>query len=59
MLRIQQGTLGDGLGARVWALTHTAAHVLLSNAHLLPQRTLLELGSGCGAAGILAALLGA
>ena len=59
VLNIQQGALGDGLGARVWALTHTAARLLVANQALLETCDILELGSGCGVVGILAAKLGA
>ncbi|KAL6755281.1 hypothetical protein V8C86DRAFT_238905 [Haematococcus lacustris] len=59
LVRVQEGSLGDGLGAQVW----TAAHLLCSEMVEWPAfvmgQAVLEIGSGCGVCGLLAMQLGA
>ncbi len=45
--------------AQVWASAHGLAELLAKSSELVRGRHVLELGSGCGLAGILAAKLGA
>ncbi|KAL3155850.1 hypothetical protein ABBQ32_012859 [Trebouxia sp. C0010 RCD-2024] len=56
---IKEGALGDGLGARVWVVAHTLCRELLKHPAVVADKTVLEIGSGCGLCGILAAKLGA
>eukprot|EP00891_Asterochloris_glomerata_P003696 jgi/Astpho2/3696/Aster-04885 len=56
---IREGALQDGLGARVWAIAHTMCRHLVDNPALVRGRRVLELGSGTGLCGIVAAKLGA
>lgn len=56
---IKEGALGDGLGARVWVVAHTLCRELLKHPAVVAGKAVLEIGSGCGLCGILAAKLGA
>lgn len=56
---IREGSLGDGVGARMWTVAHAFCRELASKPGILMGKTVLEIGSGCGACGILAAKLGA
>lgn len=56
---VKEGALGDGVGAKVWTVAHILCHEIASNPSLVQCRTVLEIGSGCGACGLLAARLGA
>ena len=56
---VKEGALGDGVGARVWAVAHTICQALASNPVVVRNRSVLELGAGCGVCGLLAAKLGA
>ncbi|GFR48037.1 hypothetical protein Agub_g9869, partial [Astrephomene gubernaculifera] len=60
VVHIQEGALGDGLGAKVWMVAHMLCLELASNrGPLLAGKKVLELGSGCGVCGLAAAALGA
>lgn len=52
---IQEGALGDGLGARVWLVAHLLARQLAHTPSLVAGKHVLELGAGCGVVGITAA----
>ncbi|KAK9841587.1 hypothetical protein WJX74_008328 [Apatococcus lobatus] len=56
---IKQGCLGEGLGARIWAVAHLMCRRLVEKPELVRGKHVLEIGSGCGLCGILAAKLGA
>lgn len=56
---IKEGTLVDGLGARVWAVAHSLCSMLVEKPALVQHKTVLEIGAGTGLCGILAAKLGA
>ncbi|KAK9824542.1 hypothetical protein WJX72_011185 [[Myrmecia] bisecta] len=56
---IKEGALGDGLGARVWLVAHSLCRELVEHPEIVRGCDVLELGSGCGICGILAAQLGA
>ncbi|KAF5838415.1 hypothetical protein DUNSADRAFT_2884 [Dunaliella salina] len=58
-VRIREGALGDGLGAKVWTVAHMLCRVLAEHPGFVQGRTLLEIGAGCGVCGIVAAKLGA
>lgn len=58
-VRIQEGPLGDGLGAKVWMVAHMMCLELASHPHIVAGHTVLEIGSGCGVCGIAAAKAGA
>ena len=49
----------DVLRAQVWASAHGVAKLLAESPDLVRGRRVLELGSGCGLVGLLAAKLGA
>ncbi len=55
---IQEGALGDGLGARVWLVAHLLARQLAHAPLIVAGKSVLELGAGCGVAGIVAAKVG-
>ena len=54
-IQIQEGALGDGLGARVWLVAHLLARQLAHTPSLVAGKRVLELGAGCGVVGITAA----
>lgn len=54
-VQIQEGALGDGLGARVWLVAHLLARQLARTPWLVAGKHVLELGAGCGVVGIAAA----
>lgn len=57
---IQEGALGQGVGAKVWSAALVLCQELTDHPSQLVQgKQVLELGSGCGVCGILAAQLGA
>jgi Lysine methyltransferase len=56
---ISEGTLGDGLGAQLWSVSHILCRELAAHPALVRGRRVLELGSGTGLVGIVAAALGA
>ena len=56
---VKEGALGDGVGAKVWTAAHTLSHELASNPEIVKEKSVLEIGAGCGACGFLAAKLGA
>jgi predicted nicotinamide N-methyase len=56
---VNEGALGDGVGARVWTVAHTLCQALAARPELVKESTVLELGAGCGVCGLLAAKLGA
>eukprot|EP00210_Caulerpa_lentillifera_P008502 g8110.t1 len=56
-IRIRQGALLDGLGARLWNVAHSLNHYIANHMELIKGKTILELGSGCGSSGILAATM--
>jgi SAM-dependent methyltransferase len=58
-LRVREGAISDGLGARVWALAHVALRELAANPSLVRGKTVLEIGAGTGLLGVAAARLGA
>lgn len=58
-LRIKEGALGDGVGAKVWAAALYLCNLLAENPKLVTGRDVLEVGAGCGICGILAAKLSA
>jgi predicted nicotinamide N-methyase len=57
---IQEGALGQGVGAKVWSAALVLCQELADHPSQLVQgKQVLELGSGCGVCGIVAAHLGA
>ncbi|KAK9833379.1 hypothetical protein WJX81_000333 [Elliptochloris bilobata] len=54
---VRQGALSDGLGTRVWRAAHCLCWELAEHTELVAGRRVLELGSGTGICGILAAKL--
>jgi predicted nicotinamide N-methyase len=58
-LRVREGAISDGLGARVWALAHLALRELCADPSLVKDKTVLEIGAGTGLLGVAAARLGA
>ncbi|KAA6419328.1 MAG: hypothetical protein FRX49_10727 [Trebouxia sp. A1-2] len=58
-VNIKEGPLGDGLGARVWVVAHTLCRELVEHPGIIAGKSVLEIGSGCGLCGIVAAKLGA
>lgn len=56
---VKEGALGDGVGAKVWTAAHTLSHELASNPEIVKEKSVLEIGAGCGACGFLAAKLDA
>ncbi|GAB4823863.1 hypothetical protein N2152v2_010909 [Parachlorella kessleri] len=56
---IKEGALGDGVGAKLWTVAHTLCRELATHPDIVRGQRVLEIGSGCGACGILAAQLGA
>jgi hypothetical protein len=49
---IHEGALGDGLGARLWGISHRLNLLLIENKCLIEGRDVLELGSGVGSTGM-------
>lgn len=58
-VRVQEGSLGDGVGAKVWVVAHIMCRRLSRDASLVRGRRVLEIGAGCGVCGIVAAQQGA
>lgn len=58
-IRVKEGALGDGVGAKVWTVAHTLCKELVRHPEIVRGKSVLELGAGCGACGLLAAKLGA
>jgi predicted nicotinamide N-methyase len=59
-LRVREGAISDGLGARVWALAHVALRELAAAKPCLVRGcSVLEIGAGTGLLGVAAARLGA
>lgn len=58
-LVLKEGALGDGVGAKVWTVAHLVCRELAAHPEAVRGATVLEIGAGCGACGILAAKLGA
>jgi hypothetical protein len=58
-VRIREGPLGDGLGARVWAIAHALCRELAGAPAAVAGLDVLEIGAGTGLCGIVAAKLGA
>lgn len=56
---VKEGALGDGLGAKLWTVAHIMCKEMVSNRHIVQKAKVLEIGSGCGLCGIVAAKLGA
>ncbi|KAL4425856.1 hypothetical protein ABPG75_009872 [Micractinium tetrahymenae] len=56
---LKEGALGDGTGAKVWTSSHTLCREMAAHPDIVAGRRVLEIGSGCGGCGILAAKLGA
>ncbi|GMH43248.1 hypothetical protein BSKO_11170 [Bryopsis sp. KO-2023] len=56
---VKEGSLSDGLGARMWEIAHMINRYLVANRGLVSEKKVLEIGCGCGSTGILAAKLGA
>lgn len=57
--RIREGPMGDGLGARVWAIAHAFCRELAAHPETVKGQDVLEIGAGTGLVGIVAAKLGA
>jgi hypothetical protein len=49
---IHEGALGDGLGARLWGISHRMNLLLIKHKHLIKGFEVLELGSGVGSTGV-------
>ena len=58
-ITVKEGALGDGVGAKVWTVAHVVCHEMVLHPGLVLNKTVLEIGAGCGACGLLAAKLGA
>ncbi|KAK2078363.1 hypothetical protein QBZ16_003203 [Prototheca wickerhamii] len=58
-LAVYEGSLTDGVGARLWAAAHILCKALAQRPGAVRGRRVLELGAGCGACGLAAARLGA
>lgn len=58
-VQIREGPLGDGLGARVWAIAHVLCRELVGTPSSVQGLDVLEIGAGTGICGIVAAKLGA
>ncbi|PRW59248.1 Nicotinamide N-methyltransferase-like [Chlorella sorokiniana] len=56
---LKEGALGDGVGAKVWTVAHTFCREMASHPDIVRGCSVLEIGAGCGACGILAAKLDA
>ena len=56
---VREGALGDGLGSKVWSVSHAFSRLLVSHPELVRDEKVLEIGAGCGINGIVAAKLGA
>jgi predicted nicotinamide N-methyase len=56
---IREGALGDGVGAKLWHAASILCRELAACPGLVAGADVLELGAGVGAAGLLAARLGA
>jgi hypothetical protein len=52
-LFVQEGRLGDGLGARLWGIAHSFNMFLHRHSHVVRGRRVLDLGSGVGSSGAL------
>ena len=58
-VRVAEGALGDGVGARLWGISHRFNLNLIENSAWLEGTNVLEVGSGVGSTGVVAARLGA
>ena len=58
-VRVAEGALGDGVGARLWGISHRFNLNLIENSAWLEGANVLEVGSGVGSTGVVAAQLGA
>eukprot|EP00877_Chromochloris_zofingiensis_P003053 jgi/Chrzof1/12749/Cz07g06050.t1 len=58
-VHIREGALGDGLGVKVWAVAHVLCRELVAHPGIVAGKEVLEIGSGTGLCGIVAAKLGA
>ncbi|KAK9917252.1 hypothetical protein WJX75_002356 [Coccomyxa subellipsoidea] len=56
---IKEGTLADGLGARIWAVANSLCSDLVEKPALVQGKRVLDIGAGTGLCGIVAAKLGA
>jgi len=54
-IRVREGALLDGLGARLWNVSHSLNQHLVDHPELANGKKVLEIGSGCGSTGILVA----
>lgn len=54
-IRVREGALLDGLGARLWNVAHSLNQYLVDHRELTNGKKVLEIGSGCGSTGILVA----
>lgn len=58
-VKVVEGSLSDGLGARVWMVAHVLARELIEKPGIVAGCRVLEVGSGVGVTGIVAAKVGA
>lgn len=58
-VRVQEQSLSEGLGAMLWTVSHILSRELAGNRDIVAGKRVLEIGSGCGLCGIVAAKLGA
>lgn len=58
-VHIREGALGDGLGAKVWSVCHIMCRELVRHPEIFRGQQVLELGSGTGLVGLVAAAAGA
>eukprot|EP00892_Ulva_mutabilis_P000111 jgi/Ulvmu1/100/UM001_0103.1 len=55
---VHECSLGEGVGARLWGISHAFNKHLIANQHLLRGASVLEIGSGVGSTGVVASMLG-
>lgn len=53
IISIAEGPLADGVGARLWGISHRFNQILIQKRRLLEGARVLELGSGVGSTGAL------
>ncbi|CAK0787269.1 hypothetical protein CVIRNUC_010487 [Coccomyxa viridis] len=58
-VRLREGSLADGVGTRMWAMSRSLSSMLAERPDLVRGLDVLEMGSGTGLCGIVAAKLGA
>lgn len=56
---IKEGSLGDGVGAKLWLVARMMCRELIQHPEHIVDKTVLEIGAGVGACGILAGKIGA